>query len=192
MYYVKSNEQVFFDCLVKKRRFEKLLEEHLDSLLQLAYMRCRNKELAEDLVQDTCAKAYEAYITKDNIENPKAWIFKILINTHIDYTRKKQLNIVEVENFDFVDKKTPEMEMESNVFFKDLNDCLNKLDKDQRTVIYLSDINEYSYKEIAELLGVPLGTVMSRLHRARQSLRSFLLEKGYSRSKNLIPGGDKS
>ena len=177
---------------LKKRRFEKLVEEHLNSLVQLAYMRCKNKELAEDLVQDTCTKAYEAYMTKDNIENPKAWIFKILINTHIDYTRKKQLNLVEVENFDFVDKKTPEMEMESSAFFKDLNDCLNKLDKDQRTVIYLSDINEYSYKEIAELLGVPLGTVMSRLHRARQSLRKLLSEKGYPRPGNLISGRDKS
>lgn len=176
---------------LKKRRFEKLIEEHLDSLVQLAYMKCKSKELAEDLVQDACAKAYESYMNKDNIENPKAWIFKILINTHIDYTRKKQLNTTEIENYDFADYKTPDKEVESNIFFKDLNDSLNILDIDQRTVIYLSDINEYSYKEIAELLNVPLGTVMSRIHRARQTLRKILTEKGYSKTANLSKGGDK-
>ncbi len=173
---------------LKKKAFEKLVEEHLDSLVQFAYMRCKNQELAEDLVQDALIKAYDSFISKDKIENPKSWLYKILINTHIDFTRKKQFVFEEVETFDFPDNKTPDKEIESKVFFKDLDASLNKLDEDQRTIIYFSDINEYSYKEISELLGIPLGTVMSRLHRARQSLRKHLTEQGYS--KKSISGGN--
>ena len=165
----------------KKRRFNSLVQEHLDGLLQLAFMRCTDKELAEDLVQDTCIKAYNAYLSKNEIENPKAWLFRILINTHIDHIRKKKLTMVDVENYDFQDNKTPIQEMETNFFFKDLHNAIKELEEDQRTVIHLSDINEYSYKEIADILNIPLGTVMSRLHRARQALRKRLIDKGYSK-----------
>lgn len=168
---------------VKKRKFDNILNEYLDNLLQFAYMRCGNKELAEDLVQDTCVRAYQSYISKnEEIINIKSWLFKILINTHIDHTRKKQFNTVEIEDFDFADRKSPSDDLENNIFFTDLKVALKQLDKDQRIVVYLSDINEYSYKEISELLDIPLGTVMSRLHRARQTLRKSLSEKGYSKS----------
>ncbi len=166
---------------LKKRRFNKLIQEYLDGLLQLAYMRCANKELAEDLVQEACIKAYKSYIDKEEIANPKAWLFRILINTHIDHVRKKQLEIADLDNFEFVDKRNPSQDTESNYFFKDLNYALKQLEPEQRVVAYLADVNEYSYKEIAELLEVPLGTVMSRLHRARQTLRKILASKGYAK-----------
>lgn len=176
---------------MKKKKFDGILHEYLGSLFQLAYMRCGNKELAEDLVQDTCIKAYQSYISKnEEILNVKSWLFRILINTHIDYTRKKQFNTVEIEDFDFTDNKSPSTNLENNVFFEDLKFALKELDKDQRVIIYLSDINEYSYKEISELLNVPLGTVMSRLHRARHSVRKSLSKKGYA-EKESIKSGDK-
>lgn len=144
-------------------------------------MRCTNKHLAEDLVQETCIKAYRSYLEKEEIEKPLPWLYRILINTHIDFTRKKQPDTTELEKYEFVDKKNPYCDIESNFFFKDLNEALKQLEPEQRVVVFLSDVNEYSYKEIAELLNIPLGTVMSRLHRARQTLRKLLTEKGYSR-----------
>ena len=175
---------------LRKNKFNKLIQENLDGLLQLAYMRTSNKELAEDLVQDTCIKAYNSYLEKEEIENPKSWLYRILINTHIDYTRKKHLNLVNIEDVDLPDNVNPSKDIETNIFFKDLGTALKKLEPEQRIVIYLSDINEYSYKEIANLLEVPIGTVMSRLHRARQSLRKLLNEKGYSRT--YTESGEKS
>ncbi len=152
--------------------------------MQLAYMRCKNKELAEDLVQETCLKAFRSYLTKngeDEIKNPKAWLFKILVNTHLDYQKKKRFDMVDISEFDFADKKNTLSEVESNFFFEKLNGVLNELDSDHRTIIYLADVENYSYKEIADLLDVPLGTVTSRLYRARHALRKLLNEKGYSR-----------
>jgi RNA polymerase sigma-70 factor (ECF subfamily) len=166
---------------VKKRKFNKLIQDNLDSLLQLAYMRCGNKELAEDLVQDTCIKAYNSFLTKETIENPKAWLYRILINTHIDYTRKKQFQTAEIEGFDFPDYKSPSQNIESSGFFNDLKEVLKEIEQEQRIVVYLSDIKEYSYKDISLMLEIPIGTVMSRLHRARQTLKKKLLEKGYAK-----------
>lgn len=164
----------------KKKKFNELIQDHLDSLLQLAIMRCGNKELAEDLVQDSCLKAYNSFMKKDEISNPKSWLFRILINTHIDYTRKKQLPISDVENLEFASFAEPSKDAERNAFYKDLDKALNELEPDQKTVVYLSDVQEYSYKEIAEIIEIPIGTVMSRLHRARQSLRKILTREGYS------------
>ena len=151
--------------------------------MQLAYMRCANKELAEDLVQETCLKAYKSYIERnEEVENPKAWLSKILVNTHIDYTRKKQPNSVNLEEVDIPVTENPTKNIETNIFFKDLEIALKQLEPEQRVVVYLSDVNEYTYKEIANFLEIPLGTVMSRLHRARQTLRKHLTEKEYMKT----------
>ncbi len=174
---------------IKKRKFNEIVQKNLDNLLQLAYMKCKDKELAEDLVQETCLKAYKSFLEKEVVENPKAWLFRILINTHIDHTRKKQPSLSAIDNLDFVDNKNPQKDAETNFFFQDLHQALNELDSQQRTVVYLSDVSEYSYKEISELLDIPLGTVMSRLHRARQTLRKVLTEKGYSKQYSM--GGEK-
>ncbi len=154
--------------------------------MQLAYMKCKNKELAEDLVQETCLKAYRSYLTKnqeakEELKNPKAWLFKILVNTHIDYARKKQLDLIDINGLELADKKDTISQIESNFFFENLNNILNELEPEYRVIIYLADVDKYSYKEIAELLKVPMGTVTSRLYRARHALRELLTEKGYSR-----------
>ena len=77
----------------KKKRFDSLISENINSLLRFAYARCNDKLLSEDLVQETCLKAYKSYLDKsEEIVKPKEWLFRILVNTHISYLRKKQLN----------------------------------------------------------------------------------------------------
>lgn len=184
---MKSNKLVDW---LKKKRFDALIQEYLDNLYQLAYMRTKDKELAEDLVQDTCVKAFSSYMTKDKIENPKAWLFRILVNTHIDYTRKKHLQVVDVEDMEFHQPDKTTEEAERNAFYSDVNKALNELEDQQRIVVYLSDVQEYSYKEIADMLEIPIGTVMSRLHRARLLLRKVLTKAGYG--KGYVKSGDAS
>lgn len=166
--------------LNKKTRFSTLIEENLNNLYHIAYARCKDRELASDLVQDTCLKAYNSYMSKSEIENPKAWLIRILINAHIDHTRKKQLALIDIEGFDFPKADDTSKSAEAKAFYKDLDKAMNELDEDQRIIVYLSDVKEYSYKEISEILEIPIGTVMSRLHRARQYLRSILTKIGYS------------
>ncbi|MBI3308056.1 MAG: RNA polymerase sigma factor [Candidatus Melainabacteria bacterium] len=167
---------------MKKKRFGKIIQENLDGLWKLAYMKCQNKEIAEDLVQDTCAKAYKYFLkTGEIIENPKGWLSKILLNTHIDYTRKKYFESVDINKIEITDSKNLSEEVETNIFFGELHKVLKELKPEQREIIVLKDIEEHSYKEISELLNILLGTVMSRLHTARQILRKLLTEKGYSK-----------
>ncbi len=166
----------------KKRKFAKLIQENLDGLWKLAYMKCQNQEIAKDIVQDTCAKAYKYFMdTNEVIVNPRGWFSKILLNTHIDYTRKKYFESVDIDNIEITDGKNLNQEVETNIFFGELDKVLKELKPEQREIIVLKDVNEYSYKEISELLNIPLGTVMSRLHTARQILRKLLTQKGYSR-----------
>lgn len=178
---------------LKRKNFNKLIQEHLDSLVQLAYMKCKNRELAEDLVQETCLKSYQAYLKMENVNelvNPKAWLFRILINTFIDHSRKQKIEIVNINDLDLEDKKNTLGEVETSLFFRDLSGALSKLDSQQRIIIYLADVNEFSYKEIAGLLQIPAGTVMSRLYRARHNLREILSASGYR--KDLVGVGVKS
>ena len=168
------------------------MKEHLTSLYKFAFVKCGNRDLAEDLVQETCLKACESYLNKgeDEIKDFKAWLFKILINTHINNAIKlKKYNFVDIADFEFESNTSPTKNAEANIFFEDLNKVLRKLDYDQRVVIYLADINEYSYKEIANMLNLPIGTVKSRLHRARQAVREMLTSRGYS--KELVKSGEK-
>lgn len=167
---------------LKKKRFGKIVQENLGCLWKLAYMKCQNKEIAEDLVQDTCAKAYKYFTETDEvIENPKGWLSKILLNTHIDYTRKKYFEAVDIDKIEITDSKNLSEEVETNIFFGELHKVLKELKPEQREIIVLKDVEERSYKEISELLSIPLGTVMSRLHTARQTLRKLLTQKGYSK-----------
>ena len=164
--------------LLKLKKFNNLIQDHLDSLLQFSYMRCKDRELAEDLAQETCIKAYKAYCDKkEEITNPKEWLFKILINTHIDYLRKRKFNTESIYDKDFVSNNNPIDQVESNIFFESINKALNNLESGQRMVVYLADIKDYSIKKIAELMNIPIGTVVSRLHRARKILRELLTKE---------------
>ena len=174
----------------KIKEFNELLEEILSSLLRFAYSRCIDKTLAEDLVQDTCLKAYKAYIEEGKeILKFKEWVFKILINTHISYLRKQRPETYSDLNFEEIANKCEQRISTINFEVKeDINHALSFLNEEQREVIYLVEIEGYSFKEAAEILGIPFGTLASRLQRGRIKLRSLLLDMGYGEKKYAMAG----
>ena len=179
--------------------FEAASMPYIDSLYNTAYRMARNAEDAEDLVQETYLKAYRYYDKFEEGTNFKAWIFKILKNSFINLYRKKQRvppqsEFGEIEeSFEsavlegFGDRiKSPEDELLANVLDEDVQKSLEKLPEDYRMAVVLADLEGFSYKEIAEILEIPLGTVMSRLYRGRKQMEKSLLEyaqdRGYIRS----------
>lgn len=174
----------------KKNKFTKILQENLNDLVKFAYVRCQDRCLAEDLVQETSLKAYKAYMSKnEEIIKPKEWLYKILINTHISHIRKKQIQLVDdfdlsnCESISNIDNNEIEedLKLSKEILEEDLNKALSELSPEHREVIYLVDIKQYAFKEASELLGIPFGTLTSRLHRARLKLKSILIKIGYSK-----------
>jgi len=174
--------------LQKKREFEKIAFQYMDSLYSTALRFTRNVEEAEDLVQDTYLRAFRFFDKFQQGTNFKAWIFKILTNTFINKYRKKARTPQQVQ----LDKVAYGLENEnsnksqmgewtgydeskySNLFDDDITAALAQLSEDFRMVVLLADIEGFSYKEIAQIIGRPSGTVMSRLFRGRRMLQRIL------------------
>ena len=171
----------------------------VDALYNTAYRMTRNAQDAEDLVQETYLKAYRYYDKFEEGTNFKAWLFKILKNTFINNYRKKQKAPLQSDFAEIEDAfesrlssdvtgqmKSPEEEILENVLDEDVQRALDDLPPDYRMAVLLADLEGFSYKEIADILELPLGTVMSRLYRGRKLLESAMLtyakEHGYLRS----------
>lgn len=182
----------------QEHRFEIdiLLREHINGLYSLALRMTRNQLDAEDLVQDTALKAYRFFHKFEPGSNFKAWIYRILTNNFINIYRKnkKKPERVDIDKVDFKlgEKKSGYWERlndRSNgydyedLFDDEINAAIDNLPDEYRIVVLLSDVEGFSYKEIAEIIGHPMGTVMSRLHRGRKMLQRSLLryarENGY-------------
>jgi RNA polymerase sigma-70 factor (ECF subfamily) len=179
--------------------FEEAAMPFVDALYNTAYRMTRNAQDAEDLVQETYLKAYRYYDKFEEGTNFKAWLFKILKNTFINNYRKKQQappqsDFAEIEDA-FESRlssdvsgqmKSPEEEILEDVLDEDVQRALDDLPPDYRMAVLLADLEGFSYKEIAGILELPLGTVMSRLYRGRKLLESAMLtyakEHGYLRS----------
>jgi RNA polymerase sigma-70 factor, ECF subfamily len=178
--------------------FNSLVMPYLDGLYNTAYRMTRNREDAEDLVQETYFKAYKYYDKFEEGTNLKAWLFKILKNTFINNYRRKKLEPATVDFAGIEDgfekivrsdpssgPRDPEAEALSRVLDRDIQGALESLPPDYRLVVILADLEDFSYKEIAKILDCPVGTVMSRLYRGRKLLESTLLryarEHGYLR-----------
>jgi RNA polymerase sigma-70 factor, ECF subfamily len=172
-----------------KSEFEELALSHLDPLYSAALRLTKNERDAEDLVQDTCMRAYRFFDKFERGTNIKAWLFKILTNTFINrYRRKvKERSVVEgVEresvHDQFVSRDATDFAANPEQYFFDRllsDDVLRAIDAlpiDFRLVVILADLQEFSYKEIAEILECPVGTVMSRLFRGRKLLQKTLRE----------------
>ncbi len=178
--------------------FEAAAMPFVDSLYSTAYRMTRNSEDAEDLVQETYMKAYKYYDKFQEGTNFKAWLFKILKNTFINAYRKKQQKPLENDFAEIEDAfesqvsdqatgllKSPEERLLENVLDEHIQRALESLPEDFRVAVLLADLEDFSYKEIAEILNVPVGTVMSRLYRGRRLLEAAMLtyakDHGYLR-----------
>ena len=181
----------------KQDIFNGELMPHIRSMYNFGFRLTLDRDDAKDLVQDTYLKAYRFIESFQKGTNAKAWLFRILKNSFINDYRKKskepsKVDYQEVEayyNSDEVDRQiTPDLRVESlkDMIGDEISNALNSLDVDFRTVIILSDLEEFKYEEMAKILDIPIGTVRSRLHRARNLLKEKLSEyaksMGYNKS----------
>lgn len=163
----------------------------IHSMYNFGYRLTLDADDAKDLVQDTYLKAYRFIDSFQKGTNAKAWLFRILKNSFINDYRKKskepgKVDYQEVETFynsDEVDRQiTPDLRVDAlqNMIGDEISNALNSLEVDFRTVIILCDLEGFKYEEMAKILDIPIGTVRSRLHRARQLLKEKL--SSYARS----------
>ncbi|MEN9449091.1 MAG: polymerase sigma factor RpoE [Bacteroidota bacterium] len=173
--------------LAKEKLFEEQLLPHADALFNFAYHLTYNEEDANDLVQETFLKAFRFINSFDSGTNAKAWLFKILKNGFINEYRRKKKEPNKVDYEDIIayqdadeEKGGVAFDLREDIFDGMMGDeitvALDKLPVDFKTIILLCDIEEFSYEEIAKILDIPIGTVRSRLHRARNALKESLKE----------------
>jgi RNA polymerase sigma-70 factor, ECF subfamily len=188
----------------ERRRFQADALPLLDSLYGAALRMTRNPQDAEDLVQETMLRAYRAFDRFEAGTNLKAWLFRILTNAYINTYRKRQrepqkVSADEVEEFDLYQElkshdtqfeATPESIVLDSLVDSDIIDAIEDLPEQFRLAVVLSDIEGFSYAEMAEIMDVPMGTVMSRLHRGRKALQKRLWE--LARDRGIVKGADSS
>jgi len=187
----------------EKRRFQEEALPILDSLYAGALRMTRNPADAEDLVQETMLRAYRAFARFEAGTNLKAWLFRILTNAYINTYRKKQrepqkISQDEIQDFDLYRElkdhdpdisRTPEDIVLDGLVDSDIIEAIDDLPEQFRMAVVLSDVEGFSYAEMAEILDVPLGTVMSRLHRGRKALQKRLWD--VARDRGIVKGPRK-
>jgi RNA polymerase sigma-70 factor, ECF subfamily len=187
-----------------KRRFQEEALPFLDSLYAGALRMTRNPADAEDLVQETMLRAYRSFDRFEPGTNIKAWLFRILTNAYINVYRKRQrepqkVSQDEVEDFDLYQElkdhdpqfsATPETIVLDALVDSDITDAIDDLPEQFRLAVVLSDIEGFSYAEMAEIMDVPMGTVMSRLHRGRKALQKRLWD--LARDRGIVRGASSA
>ena len=171
----------------KQEIFDQEFLPHIHAMYNFGYRLTLDRDDAKDLVQDTYFKAFRFIESFQKGTNAKAWLFRILKNSFINDYRKKtkepnKVDYQEVESYynseDVNRQITPDLRVEAlkDMIGDEISNALNALDVDFRTVIILCDLEGFKYEEMAKILDIPIGTVRSRLHRARQLLKEKLSE----------------
>ncbi|MFI6522519.1 sigma-70 family RNA polymerase sigma factor [Spirillospora sp. NPDC050679] len=182
----------------RKVRFEREAVPYLDQMYAAGLRMTHNPADAEDLVQDTYAKAFASFHRFEEGTNIKAWLYRILTNTFISAYRKKKRQpsrsstdtvedwqLAEAAGHTSAGLPSAEALALERLPDREVREALARLAEEYRTAVYLVDVEGYPYREAAEIMAVPLGTVMSRLHRGRRQLRVML--EDYARERGLVP-----
>jgi len=183
-----------------RAQFESLIRPLLDSMYRTALRMTKNSDDAEDLVQETCLKAFRYFDRFEDGSNLKAWLFKILTNLFINRYRKKAKEPTPVEYDEAEDfflytqmvqsgavseESGPEKDLFDRMLGSDVSEAIDELPEDFRIVVVMAFIEGLSYEEISAALDLPMGTVKSRLHRGRKMLQKSLYQ--YARKAGVIP-----
>jgi RNA polymerase sigma factor (sigma-70 family) len=189
-----ESENQRYSEIQKVRIFDKEFLPHIDAMYNFAYRLTFDEDDAKDLVQETYLKAFRFINSFEEGTNAKAWLFRILKNSFINDYRKKskepsKVDYNDVESYynseDANAEITPDLRVEAlqDMIGDEVSNALNSLAVDFRTVIILCDLEGFTYEEMAKILDIPIGTVRSRLHRARnllkEKLRSYAQSMGY-------------
>lgn len=193
----RTTPSVSLPLVADQAKFADLAMPYMDPLYSAALRMTRNAADAEDLVQETYLRAYRGFGGFQEGTNLKAWLYKILTNTFINMYRAKKRRPHEVDFDDAEDfflfrrlggleaaeaGKTPEVQVLEAMPESVVKEAIEALPEQFRVAVLLADVEGFSYKEIAEITGVPIGTVMSRLHRGRKQLQArlwdFAVERG--------------
>jgi RNA polymerase sigma-70 factor (ECF subfamily) len=175
----------FLTTLFSSHESSRLLRESRARLYRVAYAWCHSPQLADDLVQETLVKAMRKRSQLRSEETRDAWLFRILANCFRDHLRRNREQD-DVDEMEIPDLRTPEHVSHEQQVVRKVRDALARLPVGQRQVVTLVDLDGMSYLEVAAVLNVPIGTVMSRLCRARDQLKKLLARE------MSIPAGEKN
>jgi RNA polymerase sigma-70 factor (ECF subfamily) len=165
--------------LLKQKELNTELEHRRDRLFRVACSWCQDRHLADDLTQQTMVKALQNIGSLRNREMLDAWLFRILSNCWKDHLRSRR-ETIDIDDAGLIGGQSPEYQHQESQIVLRVRQAIAALPEKQRQVVTLVDLAELTYNEVSEALEIPIGTVMSRLCRARQELRSSLVELSHS------------